>query len=510
MKKAALGLALLAFLAARRSRPSTVVPMTFEQLVNEAAAVVYARVADVRGQWTADRRSIDSVITLEALQYLKGDLGPTVFMRLPGGRGRRRDQRAAGRAVAAARRSRRAVSQGARTGDADAAGIRQGIFRVARDARSGQMLVTPPPLKESAAGRIVRGAAERRALNLATFAAAVQCGARIAVKTVALHPRRVSRSLATPSPALAYLKLGVRVGADHRRRALESARFRTSSPTRRSRRQLPPSCATRWPARLRRGRACQRRSFRVSFRDSRRAAGRCRTSARSFGFLDRPDLDRVLGRDELRARCHDGGDSRSRRVLQHALRLVGGSRRRGWPTGSRVDCAARDRSPPRARALGAGRDRNDRDRAARHRLRIGDVSDRVVCRRHGRSRAAGRRHRRHRRSLLRSALRLVDEQHRRASHEERQPGRSERTSWPSTSRRGAGGRIHRRHSGRVCDCRAVARAYVVRVEPLDDVEPESFFPGVTDVDFRATYASRVVIAPRGAGVQGVNIEVQRK
>ncbi len=53
----------------------TVVPMTFEQLVEESVAVVYARVADVRGQWTADRRAIDSMVTLEALKYFKGDLG---------------------------------------------------------------------------------------------------------------------------------------------------------------------------------------------------------------------------------------------------------------------------------------------------------------------------------------------------------------------------------------------------------------------------------------------------
>jgi hypothetical protein len=36
------------------------------------------------------------------------------------------------------------------------------------------MLVTPPPLKESAAGRVVRGAAERRALTLDAFADAVR------------------------------------------------------------------------------------------------------------------------------------------------------------------------------------------------------------------------------------------------------------------------------------------------------------------------------------------------
>jgi hypothetical protein len=152
----------------------TVVPLTFEQLVNEAAAVVYARVSDVRGQWTSDRQSIDSVITLEALQYVKGDLGPVVSMRLPGGQ-------AGGRiAVLPGAPS---LSEGdlvvlflKARGPAllTTVGLGQGIFRVRRDARTGAMLVTPPPLKQSAVGRIVRGAADRRALSVQSFAATVR------------------------------------------------------------------------------------------------------------------------------------------------------------------------------------------------------------------------------------------------------------------------------------------------------------------------------------------------
>ena len=156
-----------------------VVPMTFEQLVSEAAAVLYARVADVRGQWTADRQGIDSIVTLEALQYLKGDLGTNVAIRMPGG--------TAGSVIH--------VLPGAptfRSGDfvvvflkaSGAAypttlGLGQGVFRVGRDARTGTMLVTPPPLKESTAGRLIRGASERRALSLPAFASAIDAaGAR--------------------------------------------------------------------------------------------------------------------------------------------------------------------------------------------------------------------------------------------------------------------------------------------------------------------------------------------
>ncbi len=53
-------------------------------------------------------------------------------------------------------------------------------------------------------------------------------------------------------------------------------------------------------------------------------------------------------------------------------------------------------------------------------------------------------------------------------------------------------------------------SYVVRVEPLDDVESDSFFNSAVDIDFRASYASRVVVAPPGGGVDGVDVQVQSR
>jgi hypothetical protein len=168
--------ALLAFAAVSTTPVGAiiVVPITFEQLVDEAAAVVYARVADVRGQWTDDRQSIDSIITLEALQYVKGDLGPTVALRLPGGEAGGRIQVIPG--APTLREGELVVLFLKARGPAllTTVGLGQGIFRVARDARSGAMLVTPPPLKESQLGRVIRGAAERRALSVAAFFAAVR------------------------------------------------------------------------------------------------------------------------------------------------------------------------------------------------------------------------------------------------------------------------------------------------------------------------------------------------
>ena len=52
--------------------------------------------------------------------------------------------------------------------------------------------------------------------------------------------------------------------------------------------------------------------------------------------------------------------------------------------------------------------------------------------------------------------------------------------------------------------------YVVRAEPLDDAEPDSFFSSPVDVDFRVAYAQRVVAAPRGGSTDTIEIQVRPK
>lgn len=54
--------------------------------------------------------------------------------------------------------------------------------------------------------------------------------------------------------------------------------------------------------------------------------------------------------------------------------------------------------------------------------------------------------------------------------------------------------------------------HVLRVEPLDDADIDSFFDASTevDVDFRARFHDRVVTVPRGGGANGVEIQVTPK
>jgi hypothetical protein len=52
--------------------------------------------------------------------------------------------------------------------------------------------------------------------------------------------------------------------------------------------------------------------------------------------------------------------------------------------------------------------------------------------------------------------------------------------------------------------------YILRAEPLDDASTDSFFSGVIDVDFRVTFASRMVVAPPNGTANEIEIAVTPK
>jgi hypothetical protein len=49
--------------------------------------------------------------------------------------------------------------------------------------------------------------------------------------------------------------------------------------------------------------------------------------------------------------------------------------------------------------------------------------------------------------------------------------------------------------------------HLIRVEPLDDADPGSFFGASADVDFRVAYAPRLVVAPHGGASAAIDITV---
>lgn len=166
----------LALLAGQVTLEATVrLPADLTVLVRESRAIVHGRVIEMRSEWADGRRRIDSFVTVEAFDYFKGDLGPWVTFRVPGGQiGRYRS-----------------VTVGApvfRPGDEVVLflnargpsipwvlGLGQGVFRVVDDPRSSGRLVTPPALLAGdTTEEVRRGEASRRPVALAEFGDSVR------------------------------------------------------------------------------------------------------------------------------------------------------------------------------------------------------------------------------------------------------------------------------------------------------------------------------------------------
>src|SRR5688500_11470348 len=65
------------------ARATVLVPGDLGDLSRGALAIARGRVVSVEGRWAAaDRRAIETLVTLEADAWLKGDLGRTVQFRV--------------------------------------------------------------------------------------------------------------------------------------------------------------------------------------------------------------------------------------------------------------------------------------------------------------------------------------------------------------------------------------------------------------------------------------------
>ena len=147
---------------------TVVVPADIGELSRDAQAIVRGRVMALDARWTEDRRTIETVVTLEVESYLKGALGQTLQFRVPGGELGRWRSITVG-APEFAIDDRVVVFLGA-TGPSIpyVLGLNQGVFRMRRIANG--WVVTPPPALPSAGSvRIVRGDVARRPLPLADF-----------------------------------------------------------------------------------------------------------------------------------------------------------------------------------------------------------------------------------------------------------------------------------------------------------------------------------------------------
>jgi hypothetical protein len=169
-------IAVVSVLLSATAYATVVIPIEFRELVSAAPVIVHGRVVNLQPQWVDGRRFVETLVTIEAEEYLKGDLGSEVTFTVPGGE--------IGRV--------RTVMVGAptfRVGDelvlflkTDGAavpvifGLSQGVFRVVADRESGQRLVLPTVLMASGPTpvTVVRGDPARRPMEVGKFSDSIR------------------------------------------------------------------------------------------------------------------------------------------------------------------------------------------------------------------------------------------------------------------------------------------------------------------------------------------------
>jgi hypothetical protein len=151
--------------AAAPTSATVLIPVDLETLTREAGVIVHGRVVDVRGVLTAPRRNIESLVTLEVIESVKGTTGQSVTFSVPGGRvGRFR------RILVGAPEFRDGDEvivflNGRAPAVPTLVGLSQGAYRVALEG--SRRVVLPVPV--TGAGRIVRGDPGRRPPAVETF-----------------------------------------------------------------------------------------------------------------------------------------------------------------------------------------------------------------------------------------------------------------------------------------------------------------------------------------------------
>lgn len=161
--------ALLFALSAAPAHATLLIPIEFRELVNVSSVIVHGRVVDVRPAWGDGRRSIETWLTVDVTEYMKGSLGATLTVRVPGGQiGRYRTVFVG--APAFHDGDEVVLFLRSFNGRISIVGLSQGAFRVLSDG-TRTMVTTPVIMTKpgDAAAPVTRGDAARRPLPLDTF-----------------------------------------------------------------------------------------------------------------------------------------------------------------------------------------------------------------------------------------------------------------------------------------------------------------------------------------------------
>jgi hypothetical protein len=171
-----IGLFLLLLFVTTPLHATVLLPIEFRELVAAAPVIVHGQVVDVRSGWVDGRRAVETFVTVEAAEYLKGNLGGQVTFKVPGGQlGRYRTVFVGAPAFHAGDE----VVLFLKTDGPSfpfIVGLSQGVFRIITDTQSGRRVVTPPALvgvDSADAVRVVRGDPARKPVAIDVFRDAV-------------------------------------------------------------------------------------------------------------------------------------------------------------------------------------------------------------------------------------------------------------------------------------------------------------------------------------------------
>ena len=161
-------ISIAALLIAGSVRATVLLPATLSDLSHDAVAIARGRVVSVDAQWTAGRKGIETLVTLQAETYLKGSLGEVVQFRVLGGSlGRFRSVVVGAPQFSVGQRV--IVFLGSRGPTIPyVLGMSQGVFRIV-PSTTGEWLVTPPAVVPGPDGPLVRGNSTLRPSPLDEF-----------------------------------------------------------------------------------------------------------------------------------------------------------------------------------------------------------------------------------------------------------------------------------------------------------------------------------------------------
>jgi hypothetical protein len=156
-------------LAGDLASATTLVPAEFGQMARESEVIVHGTVISVQGQ-LGPQRMIETLVTLQVAETLKGMPAAQTTFRVPGGRLGRYRRVMVGAPQFTAGDEVFLFLKGRAPAMAMPYGLSQGVYRVARNG--GAAAVTPAVV--TSAGGLTRGDPARRPLDPAAFARQVQ------------------------------------------------------------------------------------------------------------------------------------------------------------------------------------------------------------------------------------------------------------------------------------------------------------------------------------------------